>query len=260
MKEITVVLERAEAAYEVVAGVAVGGPAEEEVGDLDRVAPRAHRGWVVEAMPRLPDADHGGLGAAQAQRRGKGGPAAGGARREPAVPQLAEAGPGDPLAPAGRGLRHRFEHYEIVHDDQVARTVELGLVASSQPNFVGEWSAKGGMYHARLGDRYRLNNRFRSFLDAGVALAFGSDGMPFGPLVGLQGAVGHPDPGQRLTPAEAVWHYTTGAAWALHWEDAVGALVPGMKADLVVLEQTELDAQPAKWVVKETIAGGVRRA
>lgn len=153
-------------------------------------------------------------------------------------------------------LRHRFEHYEIVHDDQVARTVELGIVASSQPNFVGEWSAKGGMYEARLGERYRLNNRFQDFLAAGVVVAFGSDGMPFGPLVGLRSAVQHPDPKQRMSPAQAIWHYTTAAAWSLHWEDDVGHLAPWMKADLVVLDQTMLDPEPSLWKIQKTIIGG----
>ncbi len=237
------------------------------------------RGWAVEAMPRLAAAgDLGAIGAAagapppraeakatgaprpaQAKRRGKSATAAGPSRKGSAQLVVGTGVGFDPLAPAGRGLRHRFEHYEIVHDDQVARTVELGIVSSSQPNFVGEWSAKGGMYEARLGARYGLNNRFRSFLEAGVALAFGSDGMPFGPLVGLQSAVQHPDPAQRLSPAEAVWHYTTAAAWSLHWEDAVGTLLPGMKADLLVLEQKGLDGKPTGWVLKETITGGISR-
>lgn len=154
-------------------------------------------------------------------------------------------------------MRHRFEHYEIVHDEQVARTVEMGIVSSSQPNFVGEWSAKGGMYEARLGERYLLNNRFRDFVDAGVALAFGSDGMPFGPLLGLNSAIQHPDGRQRLSPREAVWHYTTAAAWSLHWEDAIGALLPGRKADILVLDRKDLDEDPVHWTVEETVVGGI---
>lgn len=211
------------------------------------------RGWVVEAMARLPASDSGAVSvpAGAAGRRGKAATAVGRARTGRNAADL--------LHPHDRGLRHRFEHYEIVHDDQVARTVELGIVSSSQPNFVGEWSAKGGMYHARLGERYLLNNRFRSFLGAGVALAFGSDGMPFGPLVGLQSAIQHPDPSERLTPREAVWHYTTGAAWSLHWEGDIGSLLPGKKADLLVLDQADLDGTPTKWIVHETITGGASR-
>jgi predicted amidohydrolase YtcJ len=156
----------------------------------------------------------------------------------------------------GNALRHRFEHFEIAHDEQVARAVELGLVSSSQPNFVGAWSAKGGMYEARLGPRFFLNNRFRAFKEAGLALAFGSDGMPFGPLAGLRGAVHHPDPAQRLAPLEAAWHYTWMAAWSLHWP-SLGHLAPGNPADLVVLDGSPEDLD--SWAVAETWSAGVRR-
>jgi len=153
----------------------------------------------------------------------------------------------------GNALRHRFEHFEIAHDDQVARTAELGIVSSSQPNFVGAWSAKGGMYEARLGARFHANNRFRALKEAGVPLAFGSDGMPFGPLVGIQSAVAHPDPVQRLPALEAAWHYTWMAAWSLHWP-TLGHLAAGNPADLVVLGGVPDDA--ASWAVQATVSGG----
>lgn len=157
----------------------------------------------------------------------------------------------------GNPLRHRFEHFEIAHDDQVARAVELGLVSSSQPNFVGEWSAKGGMYHARLGDRFLLNNRFRTFKRAGLPLAFGSDGMPFGPLPGLASAVHHPEPAERLEPLEAAWHYTWMAAWSLHWP-GLGHLASGNPADLVVIEG-DPEGTPRDWRTLQTVTGGVPR-
>lgn len=157
----------------------------------------------------------------------------------------------------GNALRHRFEHFEIAHDEQVVRAAELRLVSSSQPNFVGEWSSKGGMYHARLGDRFLLNNRFRAFKDHDLPLAFGSDGMPFGPLAGLQSAVAHPEPSQRLAPLEAAWHYTWMAAWSLHWED-LGHLAAGKPADLVVL-QGDPEGLPKDWIVKDTFTQGVSR-
>jgi predicted amidohydrolase YtcJ len=158
---------------------------------------------------------------------------------------------------AGNALRHRFEHFEIAHDDQVLRAAELRLVSSSQPNFVGEWSAKGGMYHARLGDRFLLNNRFRAFKGADLPLAFGSDGMPFGPLAGLQSAVAHPEATQRLAPLEAAWHYTWMAAWSLHWP-GLGHLASGNPADLVVL-RGDPEGLPKEWVVEETITAGTSR-
>ncbi len=158
-----------------------------------------------------------------------------------------------------RDMRHRFEHFEIVHDDQVARTAQLSLVASSQPNFVAEWSPEGGMYQDRLGARYKLNNRFRTFKAAGIPVAFGSDGMPFGPLVGLDAAVRHPNADQRLSPEEAIWHYTWMAAWSLRWENEIGSLEGGKRADIVILEQQDLQSPPKEWQIRETITGGVSR-
>jgi predicted amidohydrolase YtcJ len=156
----------------------------------------------------------------------------------------------------GNALRHRFEHFEIVHPDQEKATAELGLVASSQPNFLGEWSSKGGMYEARLGSRYTVNNRFRSFKQNQIPLAFGSDGMPFGPLVGLAAAVHHPDPTQSLEPLEACWHYTWMAAWSLHWP-TLGHLAAGNPADFVVLDAPDEDVN--SWAVRQTWTDGLLR-
>jgi hypothetical protein len=159
-------------------------------------------------------------------------------------------------------LRHSFEHYEIVHEDQLSRTAELGIVSSSQPNFVGTWSAAGGMYESRLGARFRLNNRFRTMKKQGLAIAFGSDGMPFGPTLGLPGALEHPEEGERLAPLEGIWHYTYAAAWGLHWESAIGSLACGKMADMVILDIQEKDLarRPAsRWRIRETLAGGKSR-
>lgn len=159
-----------------------------------------------------------------------------------------------PIVGSGNALRHRFEHYELAHDGQVAATARLGIVASCQPNFVGEWSSAGGMYEKRLGPRYLLANRFATLRRAGVAVAFGSDGMPFGPLVGVVAACGHPVASERLSAREAVWHYTWMAAWSLGWENAVGSLAPGMRADLVLVEGTPED--PSTWSVASTFIDG----
>ncbi len=156
-------------------------------------------------------------------------------------------------------LRHRFEHYEIVHDDQLRRTAELGLVASSQPNFVGTWSSKGGMYEHRLGPRFALNNRFRAMLAAGIPVAFGSDGMPPGPLVGISAAAAHPDPMQRMESLEAIWHYTWWSAWSLHWEKAIGSLEAGKQADVVILEDNADLAIPDGWQIWRVLTDGISR-
>lgn len=160
--------------------------------------------------------------------------------------------PGAPQAKR-RPLAHRFEHYEIVHDEQVARTAKLGIWASSQPNFVGAWSAKGGMYEGRIGDRFVLNNRFQTFTKAGLRIAFGSDGMPFGPLYGIRSATQHPVEAERMSAAEAVWHYTHEAAVSMGLP--VGRLTPGRPADLLILNVTEL-TDPETWIFDEVVGAG----
>ncbi len=160
--------------------------------------------------------------------------------------------PGEPERPR-RPLAHRFEHYEIVHDGQVQRTAALGIWASSQPNFVGAWSAKGGMYEGRIGDRFTLNNRFQTFMKAGLRVAFGSDGMPFGPLYGIRSATAHPVEAERMSAAEAVWHYTHEAAVSMALP--VGRLAPGRPADLLILNVEELE-EPDTWIFDEVVGAG----
>lgn len=157
------------------------------------------------------------------------------------------------LPPSTQDLRHRFEHWELPHDDAVARTKAAGITACSQPNFVGEWSAKGGMYEDRLGERYRINNRFRTYLKEGVSICFGSDGMPFGPLYGLQSALDHPVEEERIPIEEAVWLYTHAAGRSLHWE--TGQLAPGFFADFLILDRS-MDDKPAQWKFLDVVIGG----
>ncbi len=176
-------------------------------------------------------------------------------RLRTAVDQHA-GGPAQPGAWNHNERRHRIEHFELPTPKARRRTAELGIIASVQPNFVGAWSSKGGMYEERLGDRFYLNNLYQSFLAEGVPLAFGSDGMPFGPRYGIQSAVNHPLEQQRMTPAEAVFYYTNRAAWSIHL-DGTGSLAPGNLADLLILDEPDLDARPpTKWRILETVAGG----
>jgi predicted amidohydrolase YtcJ len=136
-----------------------------------------------------------------------------------------------------RRLRPRIEHFEIHHPDQVERARDLGVVLSMQPNFVGTWSDRGGMYHLRFGDdRYRRNNEFARILRAGATLAFGSDCMPFDPWWGLECALRPPHAGQRLPLPQALHAYTHGAAYGLRLDGHRGSLRPGHAADLLLLD------------------------
>jgi len=138
-------------------------------------------------------------------------------------------------------LRHRIEHYELATPEQIARTAELGIAVSMQPNFVGDWSGEGKLYVDRLGEeRDRRIDPHRSILDAGVHLAFGSDCMPISPLYGIHAAVNAPHPVQRVSVAEAVECYTEGGAYLSFEEGSKGRIEAGMLADLVVLDDDPL--------------------
>ncbi len=136
------------------------------------------------------------------------------------------------------GPRHRIEHAELLHPEHIERMARHGIVASCQPNFVGQWSLPGGLYETRVGfERNARNNPYREILAKGVALAFGSDGMPYGPLEGIHWAVNAPFGIQRLTVDQAVRAYTLGGATAGFQEHEHGMLAPGRLGDAVVLER-----------------------
>jgi hypothetical protein len=135
-----------------------------------------------------------------------------------------------------RFLRHRLEHLELLRPEHLGWLRRLQLVASMQPNFVARWQIPQGLYEHRLGwERAKGMNPFGSVVRAGIPLAFGSDGMPFGPLYGIVGALAHPEPSERLSLRQALLAYTQGAAFACGIEGQVGTIAPGKLADFVVL-------------------------
>jgi len=156
--------------------------------------------------------------------------------------------------------RHRIEHCEVLHDDQIARIKRLGIIPSMQPNFVGEWSGLGGMYETRLGpDRLKLNNPYRRLLDDDIRLAFGSDCMPFNPIYGLWSAINHPIEKSRISLLEAVRGFTLDAAYSAFEEKIKGSLEPGKLADIVILSKDLTMMPPEKIMdakVDATIVGG----
>jgi predicted amidohydrolase YtcJ len=161
------------------------------------------------------------------------------------------------LGPSARGARHRIEHFELHHAEHHEALRDLGVVASMQPNFVGEWSKGGGMYDARLGQRHRRNNEFERLRKTGVRLAFGSDCMPFDPWFGLRACTHAPYRPQRLTAIHALQAYTRGGAWSLHREHDLGALRTGAWADFVIVNWKDPQTTDlSKTKVRATFVGG----
>ncbi len=158
-----------------------------------------------------------------------------------------------------RGLRHRIEHYEFPTERQVEETQDLGLSLCMQPNFIGNWSGRGGLYDTALGaKRDAACNPLRAVLEAGIPLGFGSDGMPLGPLYGIASAVRAPHRGQQVTLEEAVRGYTVGSALLSGNLPGPGILAAGSVADIVVLDGPLSDDGLARRSVAQTWVGSER--
>lgn len=177
--------------------------------------------------------------------------------------QTGQAQPMRPWPP----LRHRVEHVQIIHPDDAPRLAQLGLIASMQPIH-----ASSDMRNAdRLWGEPRLRGAYawRSLLNTGVALAFGSDAPIEAPdvLAGIHAAVtrrradGSPGPAgwqaqERISVAEAVHAYTLGAAYASGEEAIKGSITPGKLADLVVLDR-DIFACPAEEILQTRVEATV---
>jgi predicted amidohydrolase YtcJ len=139
--------------------------------------------------------------------------------------------------------RHRIEHLELPTWHQIERMAEAGIMASMQPAFIPAFIGQADMavYAGLLGPaRLERVHPYRRLLSAGVPISGGSDSpvTPYHPLVGIQAAVTHPNPSQRLSVREAIAMFTATAAWSAFEEHAKGALSAGKLADLVVLDQS----------------------
>lgn len=176
------------------------------------------------------------------------------------------------IAPLTRrhGLRHRIEHAQFMQRADVKRLADLGVVASMQPQHCPSDLPLLGMLEGRSLAAYA----WRSLLDAGATVAFGSDSpveIP-NPFHGLHAAVtrttadGQPDggwdPAERITVAEAVYAYCAAPAYASGEERLKGRLQAGMLADFAVLDTDIFHAPPAEireTQVLMTAAGGAIR-
>jgi len=169
----------------------------------------------------------------------------------------------------GAERRFRIEHAQHMAAKDFARFAQLDVIASVQPYHAiddGRWA------EARIGhDRASRTYAFRTFLNYGVHLAFGTDWdvAPLNPMLSLYGAVTratldgrNPNgwfPEQKLTVAEAVEAYTMGSAYAEFQEKEKGSITPGKLADMVLLSDDIFSIPPAKIrdvKVLKTIVGG----
>lgn len=155
-----------------------------------------------------------------------------------------------------RDRRFRIEHAQHLRPGEIPRFARQRVIASMQPYHAaddGRWCDK------RIGPaRSRYTYAFRSLLDAGATLAFGSDWTvaPLNPFEGLKAAVTrqtldgkHPNgwvPEEKITLEEALRAYTVGSAVAEFQEHLKGTLTPGKLADFVLLDRDIFRTDPAE--------------
>jgi len=169
----------------------------------------------------------------------------------------------------GMERRLRIEHAQHMAEKDFARFAQLDVIASVQPYQAiddGRW-AESYIGHDRASRTYA----FRTFLNHGVHLAFGTDWdvAPLNPLLTIYAAVTratldgkNPNgwfPEQKLTVSEAVEAYTAGSAYAEFQDKDKGSITPGKLADMVLLSDDIFTIDPAKIrdvKVMKTVVGG----
>jgi len=168
-----------------------------------------------------------------------------------------------------RDRRFRIEHAQHIAPADLPRFAELGVIPSMQPYHAiddGRWADK-----VIGAERAKGTYAFRSLLDAGATLAFGSDWFvaPPTPLEGIYAAVtrrtldekrpGGWVPEQKITVEEALRAYTSGSAVAGFDEKDLGSLQVGKLADFVIIDR-DLTRIPPETIrearVTRTVVGG----
>ncbi|NWK94469.1 amidohydrolase [Sphingobium lactosutens] len=171
-----------------------------------------------------------------------------------------------------RDRRFRIEHAQHLAPAAIPRFARQQVIASMQPYHAiddGRWAIQ------RVGaERLKGTYAFRSLLDAGAKVAFGSDWpvAPLDPLTGVAAAVlrqtidgANPGgwlPEQKLTMAQALHAYTATNAFAGFQDDRLGRIAPGMLADFVVMDANLFAIDPARTgdtKVLRTIVNGTER-
>jgi predicted amidohydrolase YtcJ len=151
-----------------------------------------------------------------------------------------------------RDSRHRVEHIEVIHPDDMPRFKELDVIASMQPIHSPLTGQDADVWLTRTGpQRWPLSFAWRDLKNAGARLVFGSDWTvaPFNPMLGLYAALNRqkwePDnPDQRLTLEETLIGYTRDAAYAEFQEHEKGQLKEGYLADMVLLSDDIFQVPP----------------
>ena len=168
------------------------------------------------------------------------------------------------------GRRHRVEHAQLIHPDDIRRFGRLGVVPSMQQTHA---TTDMRFAETRVGtERSKTAYAWRSLIDGGAVLAFGTDWSvePLDPMRGVFSSATRTNiqrmepktgwfPEQKLTMWESIYYYTYGSAYGEHLENVKGSLAPGRLADMVVMDCDLFTIAPEQILgakVDYTIVGG----
>lgn len=161
--------------------------------------------------------------------------------------------------------RHYLNHFSMLPPAATLATMARdSILVAQQPNFTFTLERR---YAETLdGARLAHNNPLATPMNRGIFMAFSSDILPIGPLVGLYAAVTRKGksgvvygPEERVSMARALRAYTRSGAYLTREEMSKGTIEPGRFADLVVLSADLLsipEEQILHTLVDLTVLGG----
>jgi predicted amidohydrolase YtcJ len=162
--------------------------------------------------------------------------------------------------------RHYLCHFTVLPPERTMQIMAKDkILIAQQPNFT--YNLEGRYVETLEGNRLNTNNALTTPIRKyGIFMAFGSDNLPIGPMVGLYAAVTRKGEsgkvygaGEAVSMKDAITMYTRSGAFLTREEKIKGTLEVGKLADMIVLPQDLLTVSPEKVLnmkVDMTIVGG----
>ena len=161
--------------------------------------------------------------------------------------------------------RHYLCHFTVLPPERTLQLMERDrILIAQQPNFT--YNLEGRYVETLEGRRLATNNAISTPIRHGIYMAFGSDNLPIGPMVGLYAAVTRKGESGKVYGAEeavgikeAITMYTRNGAFLTREEKVKGTLEAGKLADMIVLPEDPLNISPDKLLglkVDMTSVGG----
>jgi len=162
--------------------------------------------------------------------------------------------------------RYYFAHFSMMPPEDTLKEIsDNHLLVAQQPNFT--YTLEQRYVDNLEGARLQQNNPVATLTRHGIFMAFSSDILPIGPMVGLYAAVTRKGksgtvygPDEKISIADAIRHYTRDGAYLTRQEEVKGTLEPGKMADMIVLNNDLLTIDPSQILTTKvdlTIVGGL---